>query len=84
MKKIFLLLLALTAWTLQAKEYNYQTVEGDPMKARIYTLETAEQRGAVRYQKRFGSGSCSRYGMRYAELSGNRQDECRRIQKCRL
>lgn len=39
MKKIFLLMLALAAWTLQAKEYKYQTVEGDPMQARIYTLD---------------------------------------------
>lgn len=39
MKKIFLLMLALTAWTLQAKEYTYQSVEGDPMQARIYTLD---------------------------------------------
>ena len=31
-------MLALAAWTLQAKEYKYQTVEGDPMQARIYTL----------------------------------------------
>ena len=39
MKKIFLLMLVWTAWTLQAKEYTYQTVEGDPMQARIYTLD---------------------------------------------
>lgn len=35
---LFVLLLALTL-PLQAKEYKYQTVEGDLMKARIYTLD---------------------------------------------
>lgn len=39
MKKVFLFVLALTALTMQAKEYTYKTVEGDPLKARIYTLD---------------------------------------------
>lgn len=39
MKKLFFGLLACLALTAQAKEYTYKTVEGDPMQARIYTLE---------------------------------------------
>lgn len=39
MKKLFLGVLACCALLVQAKEYTYRTVEGDPMQARIYTLE---------------------------------------------
>ena len=39
MKKIFFALVACLALFVQAKEYKYQTVEGDPMQARIYKLE---------------------------------------------
>ncbi|MGI6222909.1 MAG: M16 family metallopeptidase [Prevotella sp.] len=40
MKKIsFVLLLLLTVFTVQAKDYKYTTVAGDPMQARIYTLD---------------------------------------------
>jgi len=39
MKKIFFLFMAVSAMTMQAKEYAYKTVEGDPMQARIYTLD---------------------------------------------
>lgn len=39
MKKIILFVLACTAITLQAKEYTYRTVAGDPLQARIYTLD---------------------------------------------
>ncbi len=39
MKRVFLFVFALTALTMQAKEYTYKTVEGDPLKARIYTLD---------------------------------------------
>ena len=39
MKRIFFALVACLALSVQAKEYKYQTVEGDPMQARIYKLE---------------------------------------------
>lgn len=39
MKKFLLLVLACYALSVQAKEYAYKTVEGDPLKARIYTLD---------------------------------------------
>lgn len=39
MKKILLLVLACCALSVQAKEYAYKTVDGDPLKARIYTLD---------------------------------------------
>lgn len=39
MKKFLLLALACCALSVQAKEYAYKTVEGDPLKARIYTLD---------------------------------------------
>ena len=39
MKKVLFLLAALCALTAQAKEYQYKTVEGDPLQARIYTLD---------------------------------------------
>ena len=39
MKKLFLFLTALTVLTVNAKQYTFSTVEGDPMQTRIYTLE---------------------------------------------
>jgi len=39
MKRIVFVLMALCALTAQAKQYSYRTVEGDPIKARIYTLD---------------------------------------------
>lgn len=39
MKKSLILLLSLFAIAIQAKEYPYKTVEGDPLQARIYTLD---------------------------------------------
>lgn len=39
MKKIIIALMAFMALSVQAKEYTYKTVEGDPMQARIYTLD---------------------------------------------
>ena len=42
MKKFFFLVALFAATctlSLQAKEYAYTTVEGDPLKARIYTLD---------------------------------------------
>ncbi len=39
MKKFLLLVLACCALSVQAKEYAYKTVDGDPLKARIYTLD---------------------------------------------
>ena len=39
MKKICIALLACLALSAQAKEYPYKTVKGDPMQARIYTLD---------------------------------------------
>ena len=39
MKKILLLVLACACMAIQAKEYTYKTVDGDPMQARIYTLD---------------------------------------------
>lgn len=40
MKRIFILLaLVATSFSLSAKEYPYQSVNGDPMQARIYTLD---------------------------------------------
>lgn len=39
MKKLFVILLTVCALGVQAKEYEYKTVEGDPIKARIYTLD---------------------------------------------
>lgn len=39
MKKAIILALACAALTLNAKEYTYRTVDGDPIQARIYTLD---------------------------------------------
>lgn len=39
MRKLLLLMFAFCAVAMQAKEYTYKTVEGDPMQARIYTLD---------------------------------------------
>ncbi|MBQ9340144.1 MAG: insulinase family protein [Paludibacteraceae bacterium] len=39
MKKLLIIILTVLSFSLQAKEYHYQTVEGDPLKARIYTLD---------------------------------------------
>lgn len=39
MKKFFIGVLACCALLVQAKEYTYQTVEDDPLQARIYTLD---------------------------------------------
>lgn len=41
MKKIFtaLLLMVLTVGTQAQKQYTYESIEGDPLKARIYTLD---------------------------------------------
>ncbi len=39
MKKIICALMAFIALTVYGKEYTFQTVEGDPLQARIYTLD---------------------------------------------
>ena len=39
MKRLFSLVLLVSALCLQAKDYTYMTVQGDPMHARIYTLD---------------------------------------------
>ena len=39
MKKIICALMAFIALTVSGKEYTFQTVEGDPLQARIYTLD---------------------------------------------
>ena len=39
MKKIYFALMAFLALSVQAKEYKYQSVEGDPLQARIYKLD---------------------------------------------
>ncbi|MBO4666101.1 MAG: insulinase family protein [Paludibacteraceae bacterium] len=39
MKKVLFVLLAVFALGAQAKEYEYRVVEGDPIQARIYTLD---------------------------------------------
>lgn len=39
MKKLLFFVLVCCALGVQAKEYTYKTVEGDPLKARIYTLD---------------------------------------------
>lgn len=39
MKKILFALVACLAISVQAKEYSYKTVEGDPLQARIYQLD---------------------------------------------
>ncbi|MBR2266131.1 MAG: insulinase family protein [Paludibacteraceae bacterium] len=39
MRKVLLLFFAMASMSMLAKEYAYQTVEGDPLKARIYKLD---------------------------------------------